>query len=192
MNKNPLQEERIKGYFIQAAMEILRGEGIRDLSVRHVADKAGYSYATLYNYFKDLNALLTACINEFLNEIKTNISSSIQYIPKGKQRIAMINYTYIRYFVQYPGTFELIYSTKLNNKDSQSLVLSFLDEQCEDDWSYLINENIFTKEEVQTKKEAVRYIISGMMLLYNNLSYPKDYEAYQTIVQKQISSILEV
>jgi len=192
MNKNPVQEERIKGFFIQAAMEILRGEGIRDLSVRNVAEKAGYSYATLYNYFKDLNALMTACINEFLNEAKENIATSIQYIPKGKQRIAMINYAYIRYFVQYPGTFDLIYSTKLENKGSQQLILSFLDEQCEDDWSYLIKEEIFTEEIVNMKREAIKYLATGMMLLYNNLRYPDDYETYQDIVQKQISSLLEI
>ena len=191
MNKNPVQEERTKGHFVQAAMEILRGEGIRGLSVRNVAEKAGYSYATLYNYFKDLNSLLTECINEFLKEIETNISSSVQYIPKGKQRIAMINYTYIRYFVQYPGIFDLIYRTKLN-ANSQLLVLSFLDEQCENDWSYLVDEKVFTIDEVQTKKDAVRYIVSGIMLLYNNLGYPKDYESYQTLVQKQVSSILEI
>ena len=192
MNKNPIQEERIRGYFIQAAMEILRGEGIRDLSVRNVAEKAGYSYATLYNYFKDLNALMTACINEFLNEAKVNIASSIQYIPKGKQRIAMINYTYIRYFVQYPGTFELIYSTKLDNMESQQLILSFLDEQCEEDWSYLIKEEIFTEDIVNMKREAIKYLATGMMLLYNNLRYPADYKTYQDIVQKQISSLLEI
>lgn len=192
MNKNQIQKERIRGYFIQAAMEILRGEGIRDLSVRHVAEKAGYSYATLYNYFKDLNALLTACINEFLDEAKISIGSSIQYIPNGKQRIAMIIYTYIRYFVQYPGIFELVYSTKLNNKESRQLILSFLNKQCEDDWSYLMNEEIFTEDTVKIKRETIRYLVTGMMLLYNNLLYPADYEKYQGIVQEQILTILEV
>ena len=62
MDKKSILEQRMKGYFIQAAMEILRGEGIKDLSVRNVAEKAGYSYATLYNYFKDLNELLSLCI----------------------------------------------------------------------------------------------------------------------------------
>lgn len=191
MNKNPIQEERIKSYFIQAAMEILRGEGIRDLSVRHVAEKAGYSYATLYNYFKDLNGLLTACIKEFLNEIETNITSSIQYIPKGKQRIAMINYTYIRYFVQYPGMFDLIYTTKLN-RDSQLLFLSFLDDQSKEDWNHLIKEKVFSEDEAETKRESIKYILSGMILLYNNLGFPQDYDKYQYLVQKQVTGILEI
>ena len=192
MNKNPIQEERIRGYFIQAATEILRGEGIRDLSVRNVAEKAGYSYATLYNYFKDLNSLLTACIAEFLNENRSNIVSSIQYIPKGKQRIAMIHYTYIKYFVQYPGIFDLIYLSKVNNELSQELIISFLDEQCVDDWDHLINENIFTAEEVQIKKDAIRYTVCGLMLFYNNLRYPNDYDPFQKLVQQQVSAILEL
>ena len=53
MERKKIQEERIRGYFIQATKEILKGEGLSALSVRNIADRAGYSYATLYNYFKE-------------------------------------------------------------------------------------------------------------------------------------------
>ena len=55
MKNKIIQEQRIKGYVIQAAKEILKGEGLKSISVRNIADQAGYSYATLYNYFKDIN-----------------------------------------------------------------------------------------------------------------------------------------
>ena len=54
MENKEIQEERVRSYFVQAANEILRGEGITNLSVRNVSEKAGYSYATLYNYFKNI------------------------------------------------------------------------------------------------------------------------------------------
>ena len=53
MNNKELKEQRIKGYFIQAAKEILVGEGIKSLSVRSVSERAGYSYTTIYNYFEN-------------------------------------------------------------------------------------------------------------------------------------------
>ena len=53
MEKKEIQEQRMRGYFIQATKEIIKGEGIKSVSVRNIADRAGYSYATLYNYFKD-------------------------------------------------------------------------------------------------------------------------------------------
>ena len=58
MEKKQIQEQRIKSYFIQATKEILKGEGLKCISVRNIADKAGYSYATLYNYFKDVQDLI--------------------------------------------------------------------------------------------------------------------------------------
>ena len=55
----------MRGYFIQAAKEILKGEGLESMSVRNIADQAGYSYATLYNYFKDVKDLILECIKDF-------------------------------------------------------------------------------------------------------------------------------
>jgi len=190
MAKNTIQEERIKGYFIDAAMEILRGEGITNLSVRNVAEKAGYSYATLYNYFKDINELLSSCIAEFLKENKNSINAAIKYIPNGEERIKVIYYTYIKYFIQYPGIFDLIYSTKLSSKNSRKLILSFLEETCDEDWKFLISNEIYSDEEVQIKKDSIKYIITGLLLLYNNLQFPDDYEQFQLKVKTQIDTIL--
>ena len=65
MKNKELQEKRMKGYFIQATKDILKGEGLKGISVRNIADQAGYSYATLYNYFKDINDLVFVCVNDF-------------------------------------------------------------------------------------------------------------------------------
>ncbi|MBN2263533.1 MAG: TetR/AcrR family transcriptional regulator, partial [Prolixibacteraceae bacterium] len=65
MKNKQIQEERMKGYFVQAAKDILKSEGIKAISVRNIADRAGYSYTTLYNYFKDVNDLVFECVNDF-------------------------------------------------------------------------------------------------------------------------------
>ncbi|MDP4092633.1 MAG: TetR/AcrR family transcriptional regulator, partial [Bacillota bacterium] len=57
MNKE-LQKSRMKKYFIDAAKEILVNEGVSNVSVRKVGEVTGYSYATIYNYFKNLDHLL--------------------------------------------------------------------------------------------------------------------------------------
>ena len=70
MTRNAIQEERMKRYFIEAAKEIIRGEGIEAVSSRSVAERAGYSYATLYNYFKDVRDLVFCCVDDFLDECR--------------------------------------------------------------------------------------------------------------------------
>ena len=57
MKNKELQEQRMKGYFLQATKDMLKSEGLKSVNVRAIADRAGYSYATLYNYFKDINDL---------------------------------------------------------------------------------------------------------------------------------------
>ena len=41
MQKKEIQEQRIKGYFIEAAKEMLKGEGLKSISVRNIAERAG-------------------------------------------------------------------------------------------------------------------------------------------------------
>ena len=56
--KKQIQKARIIHYFIEAAVKIIDEEGIEGVSIRKVADIAGYNSATLYNYFDDLPHLL--------------------------------------------------------------------------------------------------------------------------------------
>lgn len=44
-------------YFIDAAQSILEQEGMQGLTIRKVADMAGYNSATLYSYFENLDHL---------------------------------------------------------------------------------------------------------------------------------------
>lgn len=190
MKNKEIQEERVRGYFIQAANEILRGEGISNLSVRNVAEKAGYSYATLYNYFKNIDELLSVCIFDFIEEGKIFILKETKNIPKGKDKLEAIIKSYIKFFIQYPGIFELFYSAKLNGKNSRELIVTFLEELCSEDWNYLISEGKFTEEEVSIKKDTIKYVITGLLVLYNNLHFPNDYEQFQFKVKTQIESII--
>lgn len=56
MKKN-IRRTRTMRYFIDAAQSILEKEGLQGLTIRKVADKAGYNSATLYSYFENLDHL---------------------------------------------------------------------------------------------------------------------------------------
>jgi AcrR family transcriptional regulator len=87
MKNKEIQEQRMRGYFIQATKNILKGEGLKSISVRNIADQAGYSYATLYNYFKDVNELIFLCVNDFQEECLKRLS----LIKPGKRLKGWIN-----------------------------------------------------------------------------------------------------
>lgn len=59
MNKkhSEIKRKRITNYFLDAAEKIAKKDGIESLSIRNVADEAGYNSATLYNYFENFDQL---------------------------------------------------------------------------------------------------------------------------------------
>lgn len=59
VEKNRLiKKQRVMRYFIDAAREIANEEGLSGVTIRSVADRAGYNSASLYNYFENLNQLM--------------------------------------------------------------------------------------------------------------------------------------
>ena len=64
-------------YFIEATQELILDEGLEKLSIKKIAEKAGYNSATIYNYFENLEVLiLYASINylkDYLNDLKNEI-----------------------------------------------------------------------------------------------------------------------
>lgn len=70
--KRQEKRKRIMSYFINATIELMEEVGIENLSIRKVADRAGYNSATLYHYFENLDELelfaSVKCLNEYMRE----------------------------------------------------------------------------------------------------------------------------
>jgi AcrR family transcriptional regulator len=140
MKNKEIQEKRMKEYFIQATKDILRGEGLKSLSVRNIADQAGYSYATLYNYFKDVNDLVFLCINDFQEECKLFVKNQTKKRPKGIDKVKATILAYMNYFTEYPGIFDLFYLAKVgdfvNKQSTINVIGNSLNNVCEAEWKY--------------------------------------------------------
>lgn len=194
MDKKAIQEERIRGYFIKAATEILRGEGLKCVNVRNIADRAGYSYATLYNYFKDVKDLVFECVKDFREECIQTVQSETDKIPAGKEKIESIAKAYIKYFIQYPGVFELFFLEKTNDlagkQPTIEMIYSLLDDLCENDWQYCVDNKIFSEVEVEHKKGELKFLLHGMLLFYINRKTPSTHKEFMTNSEVQIKNVL--
>ena len=194
MQNKEIQEQRMRGYFIQATKEILRGEGLRSLSVRNIADKAGYSYATLYNYFKDLKELIFECVVDFQEECEECVKNETEKSPRGIKKIKAISKSYMKYFVQYPGIFELFFLENISDIKSKQptikIITSFLDKLCLEEWNYCEAKNEFTKDEIDIIKAELNYVITGMLLFYLNRRQPASYADFVKITDIQLKKIL--
>lgn len=195
MDKKQIQEQRMKGYFIQATKELLKGEGLRSISVRNIADRAGYSYATLYNYFKDIKDLIFLCVQDFQEECQEFINTETKKSVRGIGKINAITKAYMKYFIQYPGTFELFFLERFHSISGKQqiaeLICNFLDRLCSDEWEYCIDKKIMKTEDAEIMKNELRSVTTGLLLMYLNRRYPNSYAEFMKQADAQIIFVID-
>ncbi|SKA45718.1 DNA-binding transcriptional regulator, AcrR family [Chitinophaga eiseniae] len=195
MKNKALQEQRIRGYFIEATKEILKSEGLKSVSVRNIAEKAGYSFATLYNYFKDAKDLVFLCVQDFQEECSAHVVTRSAKAARGGKKLRAILLAYLEYFVQYPGIFELFFMEKLSELNKQpetaSMITGFPDRLCEEEWKYLIANKTVSAAAAANKRAALLYGLSGLLLLYINRQMPAGYPAFLKAANTFIDSQLK-
>ena len=194
MVKNAIQEERMKSYFIEATKEILKGEGLKSVNVRSVAQKAGYSFATIYNYFRDVKDLVFECVKYFLDECENTIKNETETVPNGKEKIKAITKSYVKYFVQYPGIFELLFIEKPNDlagkQTTIEMIDKFFDQLYLDEWMILVKKGVYTLGQIELKNNQLKYGLLGLLLMYLNRKQPKTYSEFNKLLDTQLNEIV--
>lgn len=81
MRNKTIQLTRMWKYFIEATVEIIKEDGIEQVTIRKVADKAGYNSATIYNYFGEVSHLIFFASLKLLQDYVEEVSN---YIKSGQ------------------------------------------------------------------------------------------------------------
>ena len=195
MRNRQIQEERIKTYFLDAAKNLLRAEGLKGVSVRNVAYRAGYSYATLYNYFKDINDLLFRCVEDFCQEVGDFVAARTEGGAPGREGLCRTARAYVEYFVEYPGVFELFFLERLggfgDRTETAALITGLLGRLCEPRLAECIADGTYTAGEAAAVEEGLRCMLPGMLLLYENRLAPDNYEEFMQSVDAQLGRVID-
>ncbi len=182
MTNKEIQEKRMREYFIQATKDLLKGEGLRSVSVRSVADRAGYSFATMYNYFRDINELLFLCVSDFQEECNSFVTERVSKLKPGDNRLKLSVVAYMEYFSEYPGIFELFFMAKgieLGNKPATlSIINNSLTAACRADIDHCVANRMWTKKEIGEKMRILQAFCTGSLLHYINRLSPSSYAEF--------------
>ena len=87
LDKKYIQKVRMVKYFVDATIEIIEKEGYEAVTIRKVADIAGYNSATLYNYFDNLEHLLFFASMRYLQDYICLLYTSPS--PRDRQKTRM-------------------------------------------------------------------------------------------------------
>lgn len=77
LSNKEMQRNRMLAYFIEATQSIIEQEGIEHISIRKVAQKAGFNSATIYHYFKDVDQLILLASMRYLKNYNVSLSKHI-------------------------------------------------------------------------------------------------------------------
>jgi AcrR family transcriptional regulator len=169
---NAIQEERMKGYFLSAAKELIRGEGLVVISARNVAERAGYSYATLYNYFKDIRDLIFSCVEDFMAECREFVTKDVSGTVSGEKALIAISNSYAKFFIQYPGIFDLFFQEKANKistaKSNLNAIDAFFDSLVEQQWKVIIDQKKGANKTFSQAQKFHKLALHGMLMFYLN------------------------
>lgn len=195
MTKNEIQEQRMKRYFIDAAKRYIKGEGVKTVTARNIANEAGYSYATIYNYFKDIKELIFVCASEFIQEIKEQIQLDTAKSEPGEQRIIAAAKSYWRYFMQYKGIFELMFLETINeisvNENICKAIDNFIDNEMENDWEIIAKEKGLNSDTKKMMMDAYKSTLNFYLLMYLNRRIPSSFADFEKDMNLRIKFILE-
>lgn len=174
-DKQELKKQRIKTYFLEAAKEIITTEGVENVSVRKVADMAGYSYATIYNYFADVNELLwdvkIVMIKDLVGFIQKKMEQSVYNVDGIKKLFK----TYIAYYLKNPNIFKFFYFHQLSKpvKNPEEIEKEpNYDDMWKETFKGFVLEGTLDEKDIEVISKIFIYAIHGMLTL--NVSYNDD------------------
>lgn len=116
-----IQRKRMLTYFIEATAKIIEDEGFEKVTIRRVADIAGYNSATLYNYFEDLNHLIFFASMKYLKDYTLSLAKEIDNNANSYEKSIKTWEIFCYYSFKKPKIFYNIFFEKHSNKLKQTI-----------------------------------------------------------------------
>ncbi len=167
-DKKDYKRKRIKGYFLEAAKGLIINQGVEAVSVRKVADMAGYSYGTIYNYFADINELLWEVKIDMTNDLVEEISEKTQNTTYDIQGIKGLFRIYTAYYFKNPNVFKFFYLHSLSRPEvttEESIIEPDFNTMWKDTFKGFVDTGKLQEKDIEVVAKLIIYAVHGMLTL---------------------------
>ena len=101
----------LKNALIQAGIELLANDGVKGLSLRRVAKRAGVSHSAPYAHFADKQALVAAISTEGYKKLFEQLTYIDQnYGGNPLKKLVEVAWSYLKFAVNDPAHFKITFS----------------------------------------------------------------------------------
>lgn len=165
-DKQGIKSQRVKSFFVEATKEIILSEGVEHVSIRKVAERAGYTFTTIYNYFRDLNELLQETKKVMIQDVMVHMQGVALHDKHDLEDIKALNHQYAQYYIQHPHVFTFFYSYRLQpitcaNEEPQDFSGHY-----QQTYREFAARGVIKEEEVPVVAKTLIYTLHGLLALY--------------------------
>lgn len=190
IDKKDLKKKRMLKLFINATTEVIKEEGIENVTIRKVADKAGYNSATIYNYFDNCKQLVFFAATNFISDYVEEMPCYIENSKNSLERLIKMWECFALYSFKKPKIYYAIFSENLGEKPENlvknyykifpeeinnapedlvpMLLESRLSRRAKIAFQPCIEEGFFKEEQEEVVDEGIRLAYHGMLTLIVN------------------------
>ncbi len=165
-DKQSLKTQRVKSYFVQAAKKIILDEGVENVSVRKVADLAGYTFSTIYNYYGNLNDLLQEVKTDMIHDLMLHMQNTLPRKVLDLNDIKKQNRIYVGYFIDHPKVFSFFYSYRLHPVEKDPAEVPDFSAQYLETYHGFVESGVIRESDVMPLAKTFIYSIQGLLALY--------------------------
>jgi len=170
-----VKKEYVKSKFVEAAKTIILQDGVSSVTARRIAEMTGYSYASLYNYFTDLNELLLETKLFMIRDMTQSGQdhASVMYDPLLHMKESMRNP--VDFFISNPNIFRFFYMYELDYRNVEAMKSLELEKAYYQDFAPFVESGRIKEADIPALSRTILYSVFGIITLYlSNNGLTKD------------------
>ena len=103
------EKQELHRAILDAAGEVFLEQGYEGFSLRHVAERIGYSPGTIYLHFEDKDDVLFQVVNEGFAEFGQRLATAAASTDDPEERLRALGQAYVKFGLQHPAHYQLMF-----------------------------------------------------------------------------------